>query len=71
MISLPVDPDLRGLAINPRIPASCLICCLEPRAPESNIMYTELKPCLSLLNSLINVSVIRVSTRLQMSTIWL
>ena len=24
-----------GLAINPRIPESCRICCFDPRAPES------------------------------------
>jgi hypothetical protein len=31
-----ISPD--GLAISPRIPASCRICCLLPRAPESAIM---------------------------------
>ena len=31
-----VRPDVS--AISPRIPASCLICWLEPRAPESAIM---------------------------------
>ena len=31
-----------GLAINPRIPASCLICAAEPRAPESAIIKIEL-----------------------------
>jgi hypothetical protein len=33
-----------GLAISPRIPASCRICSLEPRAPESAIMKTGLNP---------------------------
>ena len=32
-----------GLAIRPRMPASWRICAAEPRAPESAIMYTELK----------------------------
>ena len=31
-----ISPE--GLAINPRIPASCRICCFDPRAPESAIM---------------------------------
>ena len=30
--------DFFGLAINPLIPVSCLICSLEPLAPESSIM---------------------------------
>jgi hypothetical protein len=34
-----ISPD--GLAIRPRIPASCLICAAEPRAPESDIIHTE------------------------------
>ena len=33
-----------GLAIRPRIPASCRIWSRLPRLPESNIMYTGLKP---------------------------
>ena len=49
MMSAPPEPDFCGLAIRPRIPVSWLICALEPRAPESSIMYTELKPCLSSL----------------------
>jgi hypothetical protein len=44
-------PDFFGLAISPRRPHSCLICCLEPRAPEWSIMYTELNPCLCSANS--------------------
>ena len=32
-----------GLAIRPRMPASCLTCWRLPRAPESAIMKTELK----------------------------
>ncbi len=35
-----ISPD--GLAIRPRIPASCRICCAEPRAPESAMMKIEL-----------------------------
>ena len=35
-----ISPD--GLAIRPRMPASCLICAAEPRAPESAIMKIEL-----------------------------
>src|SRR5262249_56184548 len=31
-----------GLAMRPRMPASCLICAAEPRAPESDIIHTEL-----------------------------
>ena len=31
-----ISPD--GLAIRPRMPASCRICCAEPRAPESAMM---------------------------------
>ena len=44
-----ISPE--GLAIRPRMPASCLICAAEPRAPESAIMQTELigspglRPC--------------------------
>ena len=36
-----ISPD--GFAIRPRMPASCRICCAEPRAPESAIMKMELK----------------------------
>ena len=35
-----ISPD--GLAIRPRIPESCLICALLPRAPESTIMKSGL-----------------------------
>ena len=35
-----ISPE--GLVINPRIPASCLICAGDPRAPESDIIQTEL-----------------------------
>ena len=35
-----ISPE--GLAISPRMPASCLICAAEPRAPESDIIQTEL-----------------------------
>ena len=31
-----ISPE--GLAIRPRMPASCRICCAEPRAPESAMM---------------------------------
>ena len=36
-----ISPE--GFAISPRIPASCRICCAEPRAPESAIMKIGLK----------------------------
>ncbi len=36
-----ISPE--GLAIRPRMPASCRICCAEPRAPESAIMKIGLK----------------------------
>ena len=35
-----ISPD--GLAIRPRMPASCFIWAFEPRAPECAIMKTEL-----------------------------
>ncbi len=31
-----ISPE--GLAIRPRMPASCRICCAVPRAPESDMM---------------------------------
>ena len=31
-----------GSAISPRMPASCRICCVEPRAPDCDIISTEL-----------------------------
>ena len=34
-----ISPE--GLAIRPRMPASCLICASEPRAPECAIIHTE------------------------------
>ena len=60
MMSGPPEPDFCGLAIRPRIPVSWLICALEPRAPESSIMYTELKPCLSSLRVFMAASAIRL-----------
>ena len=36
-----------GFAIRPRIPASCRIWSLEPRAPESAIMWIGLNPPLA------------------------
>ena len=36
-----ISPD--GFAMRPRMPASWRICCFEPRAPESAMMYTGLK----------------------------
>ena len=38
IISPPPAVDFLGLAIRPLIPVNCLICSLEPLAPESNIM---------------------------------
>ena len=49
IISPPPELAFLGLAINPLIPVNCLICSLDPLAPESSIMYTELNPCLSSL----------------------
>jgi len=40
-----ISPD--GLAINPLIPASCLICWAEPLAPESAIMNIGLNEAIS------------------------
>ncbi len=40
-----ISPE--GLAIKPRIPASCRIWSLLPRAPESAIMKTGLKEATS------------------------
>jgi hypothetical protein len=71
MISEPVEPDFLGLAIRSPDTSQLFNLLFRTTAPESSIIYTELKPCLSLLNSRIKVSVIRVSTRLQISTIWL
>ena len=34
-----ISPE--GLAIRPRIPASCLICAADPLAPECAIIQTE------------------------------
>ena len=45
-----IEPS--GLAIRPRMPASCRICAAEPRAPESAIMKMELNDsCLTVLPS--------------------
>ncbi len=41
-----------GLAMRPRMPASCRICCLDPRAPESAIMKMGLKSPLSARTSI-------------------
>ena len=38
IIDSPWSPDFFGLAIKPLIPESCLICSLEPLAPESSII---------------------------------
>ena len=45
IISPPPELAFLGLAIRPLIPVNCLICSLDPLAPESSIIYTELKPC--------------------------
>ena len=34
-----ISPD--GLVIRPRMPASCFICVVDPRAPECAIIHTE------------------------------
>ncbi len=60
-----ISPD--GLAINPRIPQSCLICCRDPRAPESAIIKIGLNGSSILNISLESRSVVRV----QISTILL
>ena len=63
-----IDPS--GLAINPRIPASCLIWAAEPLAPESAIIKIELKevwvccfPDWSITSSLPNFSIIALAIR--------
>ena len=38
IISPPPDDDFLGLAIKPLIPVNCLICSLDPLAPESSII---------------------------------
>ena len=35
-----ISPD--GLVMRPRMPASCFICVVDPRAPECAIIHTEL-----------------------------
>ncbi len=73
-----ISPD--GLAIRPRMPDSCRICCCEPRAPESAMMKIELKdgaflvsPLSGSLNSAVEISfimslAIASATCAQMST---
>ena len=72
-----ISPD--GLVISPRMPASCLICAAEPRAPESDIIQTELigSPgfCLAddlhhLLGDLVACSSIQASTSLLYFSRW-
>ena len=53
IISPPPIIDFLGLAIRPLIPANCLIWSPLPLAPESAIIYTELKPSSSDFNPLI------------------
>ena len=69
----PVWPDsvFCGFAINPRIPANCRICSLLPRAPESDIIYKGLKPCLFSCNFLNIVSATAAVTLVQISIILL
>ena len=62
-----IDPS--GFAINPLIPANCLICAAEPLAPESAIIKIELKeacscflPSESFTSSLPNLSIIAWAT---------
>ena len=63
-----ISPD--GFAMSPRMPASCRICCFEPRAPESAIMKIGLNsPCCSSDSSSRNISsAISSVTCAQMST---
>ncbi len=71
MISPPPELDFFGLAISPRIPVSCRICSFEPRAPESNIIYTELNPCWSSRMRFIDNSVNSALVAVQISMTWL
>ena len=71
IISPPPDEDFFGLAIKPLIPVNCLICSLDPRAPESSIIYTELNPCLSSLILFIASSVSAAFDDVQTSITWL
>ena len=71
MISPPPEFDFFGLAIKPRIPVNWRICSLDPRAPESNIMYTELNPCWSSRIRFIDNSVNSALVAVQISMTWL
>ena len=71
IISPPPTFDFFGLAIRPLIPVNCLICSFEPLAPESSIIYTELKPCWSSLICFIANSVKVAFAEVQTSITWL
>ena len=55
-----------GLAMRPRMPASCRIWLRDPRAPEWAIMYTGLNPSLSFfsssMSSLVTSSLVELHT---------
>ena len=71
IISPPPLLDFLGFAINPRIPVSWRICSLDPRAPESSIIYTELNPCWSSRIRFIDNSVNSAFVAVQISITWL
>ena len=71
IISPPPAVDFFGFAIRPLIPESCRICSLDPLAPESNIIYTELNPCWSSLILFIESSVNSALVEVHISITWL
>ena len=62
-----ISPE--GLAINPRIPASCFICCAEPRAPELAIMAIELNEVWRPVSGSTEVSIAEISFIISSATL--
>ena len=58
-------PD--GAAISPLIPANCLICALEPLAPESAIMNIGLNLSILSISALATSSVVLVQVAITLS----
>ena len=71
IICPPSAPAFCGFAIKPRIPDNWRICSLEPRAPESSIIYTALNPWSSLEMVFINILDNSELTCVQISITWL
>ena len=46
IISDPVEPDLRGFAISPLMPANCFTCCLLPPSTGIEHHINRVKPLL-------------------------